>query len=536
MSHHLAIKLVADYALMRVGAIATIPRMQKGNLIGLAKLSLVLSAALTGCTVAPTQQTLPPAKPVVSSPTNSTIPISTTNNAEETGGVQVERAPHDDMWAQLAQDFTWTNYPNPSVKAAIDDIIEKREDFTRMAAHAAPYLRYIADQLAQHELPAELALIPLIESGYRPRAQSPQGAVGLWQFMPETGRQFGLKRSLWYDGRSDVIASTQAALDYLERLNNRFNGDWLLTLAAYNCGPAKVRRAIGKSNLGNYWEVAADLPTETRKHISRLLATIQIVGDPMLHGVALQPIPNVPVVTEFDLGGPIALEYITDIEDWSVDKFEELNPAFKRQYTDPDGPFGILVPVALELRIRETLSRIRPDQRVPVQIHLVQRGDTLSQIADRYNVSVEDLKRHNKLRGTLINIDTELVVPSPLQALHGQKRHRSNVVRVGYTVRAGDSLWTIGRKFGSSYKAIAKLNNLPLNTPLRPGQNLVVQESDHAQRYDIRRGDSLWKIARKFNVTIDQLQEWNDLSRRQLLQPGETLFVSNPHSLARQEI
>ena len=140
------------------------------------------------------------------------------------------------------------------------------------------------------------------------------------------------------------------------------------------------------------------------------------------------------------------------------------------------------------------------------------------------------------MRGTLINIGTELVVPSPLQALHPQERHRSNVVHVGYTVRAGDSLWAIGRKFGSSYKAIAKLNNLPLNTPLQPGQNLLVQESDHPQRYAIRRRDSFWKMARKFNVTIDQLQEWNDLSRRRLLQPGKTLFVSNPHNLAIQEI
>ena len=121
----------------------------------------------------------------------------------------------------------------------------------------------------------------------------------------------------------------------------------------------------------------------------------------MQHGVALQPIPNVPIFTEFDLGGPIDLKHLTAIEGWSVDKFEELNPAFIREYTDPEGTYGILVPVALEPRIRETLSRIRPDQRVPVQIHLVQRGDTLSQVSDRYNGSIGELKRHNKLRGIL---------------------------------------------------------------------------------------------------------------------------------------
>lgn len=444
--------------------------------------------------------------------------------------------PHANIWLQLASEFTWNNPANPAISAALELINQQPQAFERATARAAPYLWYIVDQLQKRTLPPELALVPLIESGYQALAQSPGGAAGLWQFMPATGRRFGLKQTRWYDGRRDIVASTQAALDYFEHLNQRFDGDWLLAVAAYNCGPAKVRRALKQNNATDYWAIAADLPPETRRHIPKLLASIQIVRDPTPYQIALPPIPDAPAFTQFDLADPIALEYLFYIKGWSKAAFEKLNPAFKQRYTGPQGPFEILVPIGLEQRVSDVLARIPLDQRIPTQIHIVETGDTLSEIAQKYGVAIYDLKTNNNLRGNLLKVGKELVVPMSRQTDGENEYDRPAIAEGGHVVKRGDSLWTIGQKYGTSPKAIAKLNNISLSATIQPGRVLLVHGPQNAARYAVVRGDSLWRIARKFRISVNQLQTWNNFSRHRVLQPGETVIVSNPRTNKQHEI
>jgi len=444
--------------------------------------------------------------------------------------------PHSDVWQRLSSTFPWAYPTDQAVGAALERLVEHPRGFERATERAAPYLWYIAGRLEQRNLPSELALVPLIESGYRAQVQSPRGAVGLWQFMPATGRRFGLKQTRWYDARGDVIHATNAALDYLSRLNQRFNGDWLLAIAAYNCGPTKVRQALKKNNATSYWSIAADLPPETRRHIPRLLASIQIIREPARYQITIESIPNRPAFTQIDLDGPIALAHLFSVPGWSQSAFKELNPAFKRDYTDPNGPFEILVPIGLERAVQDTLARIPKSQRVPTQIHVVQSGDTLSGISQRYSVAIYDLKAQNRLRGNRIKIGKELVVPVPSRAYEANDPQGLTIQRTDHVVKRGESLWTISRHYGTNSRSIAALNGLSVASTLQPGQVLRVRSTHDVARYAVRRGDSLSRIAQKFKISIDQLQTWNRLSRHRTLQPGETLIVSNPRFDKQHEI
>ena len=450
--------------------------------------------------------------------------------------VEPKVPPHSDVWQRLSSTFAWAYPTDQAVGAALERLVEHPRGFERATERAAPYLWYIAGRLEQRNLPSELALVPLIESGYRAQVQSPRGAAGLWQFMPATGRRFGLKQTRWYDARGDVIHATNAALDYLSRLNQRFNGDWLLAIAAYNCGPAKVRQALKKNNATSYWSIAADLSPETRRHIPRLLASIQIIREPARYQITIESIPNRPTFTQIDLDGPIALAHLFSVPGWSQSAFKELNPAFKRGYTDPNGPFEILVPIGLERAVQDTLARIPKSQRVPTQIHVVQSGDTLSGISQRYSVAIYDLKAQNRLRGNRIKIGKELVVPVQSRAYEANDPQGLTIQRTDHVVKRGESLWTISRRYGTNSRSIAALNGLSVASTLQPGQVLRVRSTHDAARYAVRRGDSLSRIAQKFKISIDQLQTWNRLSRHRTLQPGETLIVSNPRFDKQHEI
>ena len=431
-------------------------------------------------------------------------------------------------WGRLANEFAWPYPSHQAVQVAIEHWRQRPEHFEHASRQAEPYLWFIAEMLASRQLPAELALVPMIESSYQANARSSAGAAGLWQFMPATGSRFGLKQTPWYDARLDIIESTRAALDYLEHLHKGFAENWLLAIAAYNCGPAKVRRAMEKNQSDDFWGIAHDLPRETQLHIPKLLAAIQITRDPAEYGIALHAIKNAPWFRQLDLGGPIDFKVlVTAARGLSEHQFERLNPGFRRTVTDPEGPFRVLVPHELHGNIARAIASLSANQRMPVRTHIVVVGDTLSEISQRFGVGIAALQAHNKLRGNLIRVGDELHISG---SSNGPLDNGPSNVVVHHTVRRGDSLKTIGRQYGTTDIAIATLNNLSLDDTLQPGQHLRVELTAMARKYAVAPGDSLWIIARKFNVTVKQLQKWNGLRDHQLLRPGQTLFVGNPVS------
>ena len=402
------------------------------------------------------------------------------------------------------------------------------------------YLYYIVSELEARNMPLELALLPVVESAFNPTALSRAKAAGLWQFIPSTGRRFGLKQNIYYDGRRDIVESTRAALDYLQFLANEFDGDWLLAIAAYNAGEMNVSRAIKRNQAKglptDFFNL--DLPRETEAYVPKLLAMRRIVEDPAKHGLEFGTLENQPYFVKVDAGGQIDLELAAELAGMSQEDFLAINPGFKRRVTDPDGPYQLLIPVANEQAFMEQLANLPTEKRVPVVYYRVRTGDTLNKIGQRYGLSVSELRAMNNLRSNLIHVGQELL----LRGVNSKTSTASdNVAKVSsatnrttrtgaYTVRSGDTLWDIARRYDVDANDLASYNKLD-NDTIKPGQKLKIpgvkadSGSIAQMTYTVRRGDTLSEIATQFKVGVQQLMNWNNLRSAKALRAGQELVV-----------
>ncbi|EKT4468667.1 transglycosylase SLT domain-containing protein [Pseudomonas putida] len=411
----------------------------------------------------------------------------------------VEQAPQD-VWERMRQGFALQDDigVNPRIEQQRLWFASNPTFLESAGERGSLYLHYIVERLEERDMPLELALLPAIESAYNPMAYSRAHAVGLWQFIPSTGRHFKLRQTNFYDGRRDITASTNAALDYLGRLHDMFNGDWLLALAAYNAGEGTVSRAIERNErLGlptDYWNLP--LPQETRDYVPKLLALSQVVLTPEAYGVNLSPIANEPYFEAVAINERLDLSRVAAFADIDEDELIQLNPAFKKRMT-VDGPKQLLVPTAKAQLLSDSLSNLKPEELVSLQpnkavfqaalaeakapvkarSYRVKRGDNLSSIAKAHRVSVRDLQRWNRLSGN--------------------------------RVKAGQVLALRG---GSSSGAA----------------NRVASSKQRSTQYKVRKGDSLYAVAKRFNVEMKHLKRWNPRSGH-ALKPGQTLTVYLSH-------
>ena len=354
----------------------------------------------------------------------------------------------------------------------------------RVFGRADLYLYYIVTELERRGMPLELALLPVVESAFEPYAYSRARASGLWQFIPGTGSKYGLKQDWWYDGRRDIVESTRAALDYLQSLHDEFNGDWLLAIAAYNCGEALVERAVNMNRAAgrpvDFWDLW--LPRETKAYVPKLLAMKRLVLDPEGYGLAFSPIPNQPYFARVPTQGQVNLRIAAEIAGISPEDLYELNPAFHRWATDPTGPHFVLVPVEAADVFAENITQLSADQRLGVAHYSVHRGDSLATVALKFHTSVIVLRELNDMPVGAIAVGDDLRVPGAMTDLpakvmlaaarvdgHGRSRGSRAHVQV---VRRGDSLWTIARRTGMNVNTLATLNGLQPGDPLRAGQHI----------------------------------------------------------------
>lgn len=407
---------------------------------------------------------------------------------------------------------------------------------------SSPYIHYIVERLQERNMPMELALLPMIESAYNPFAYSPADAVGLWQFIPSTGRNFNLRQTSWYDGRRDVTASTQAAMNYLARLHEMFNGDWLLALAAYNAGEGRVSRAIERNQkLGlptDYWNLS--LPQETQNYVPKLLALSQVIMAPKAYGVNLSPIANEPYFEEVELKQRMDLSRVAALAEVDEDELYLLNPAFKKRIT-VDGPQHLLVPTQKAELLTANLSTLKPQDLQNGQEYVVRPGDNLHGIANRYELSVASIKELNQIAGNTLRVGQHLNLPSTVQPAADstpQRTANTAVASRSYQVRNGDNLWQIAKANNVSVTDIQRWNALKGHS-LRVGQDLKLQgtagaqavasiERDDVTYYKVRKGDSLHLIAKRFNVQMKNLQSWNPRTGK-ALKPGQVLTLRLPN-------
>ncbi|MCP4987210.1 MAG: LysM peptidoglycan-binding domain-containing protein [Colwellia sp.] len=462
----------------------------------------------------------------------------------------------NNIWPRIQSKLTFDIPEHKRLVSQRNWYVKHQSYLERVAKRAEPFLYYIVDELEKNDMPIELALLPVVESAFDPFAYSHGRASGMWQFVPGTGDRFGMKQNWWYDGRRDVIASTQGAIKYLKYLNKYFDGDWMLALAAYNSGEGRVRKAVRKNKrLGkptDFWSL--DLPKETRAYVPKLLALADIIKRPAHFDLTLYPIDNKSVLSQVDIKSQLDLAKAANLAGLSLAELQRLNPGFNRWATDPDGPHRLLLPSHTVEKFELGLSKLSKNDRLAWQRYKIKSGDNLGVIARKFNTRVELIQQVNNINGNQIRAGKHLLIPVAAKSLDSyvfsqeqriaKKQSRSRKGnKVIHTVKSGDNLWDIGRKYKVNRKSIAKWNGFAPRDTLKLGQKLVIwqKKSSYANTktsnnvenaimrnitYKVRRGDSFARIADKFNVRISDIERWNKLDRSKYLQPGQRLKLS----------
>jgi membrane-bound lytic murein transglycosylase D len=407
------------------------------------------------------------------------------------------------------------------------------------------YMYHIVTELEARGMPLEIALLPVVESAFEPYAYSHARASGLWQFIPDTGSRFGLKQDWWYDGRRDIVESTRAALDYLDSLHDEFYGDWLLAIAAYNCGELAVEHAIDVNrSLGlpiTFWDLK--LPKETRAYVPKLLAMKRLVANPESYGLSISPIPNQPYFAQVETKGQISLKLAAEIAGISPEDVYELNPAFHRWATDPMGPYRLLLPVDAVDAFNRSIGELTDEERLGALHYRVKKGDSVASIAKQFHTTVNVVRELNDMPDGRPGVGQDLLLPSKVSLPSKVLLAASRIDRPApmqrrrwhvQVVRAGETLTSIARRHGMNVHTLATLNGLSPNEELRAGQKLRLSGISESRPtrgsvrrvvYTVRTGDTLDQIARIYQVSVAQLLSWNRVHSHGGLHTGQKLTI-----------
>jgi membrane-bound lytic murein transglycosylase D len=493
-----------------------------------------------------------------SADTKSNVDIGQSEDSPNTATAQ-----QSDLWDRLRKGYKIPNKNiNRRTQAQLDWYASHNEYLQRTFNRAQNYLYYIVTQLEKRHMPTELALLPVVESAFDPFAYSHGRASGMWQFIPSTGRIFGLKQNWWYDGRRDITASTNAALDYLQALADRFNGHWLLALAAYNSGAGTVLKAIKRNKARgrktDFWSL--HLPLETSAYAPKLMAIAKIIESPTKYGIDLKSIPNKPTFEQLDIGGQMDLAQAAKLADIKIETLYRFNPGFNRWATSPQGPHKLLIPIQHANDFKHAIAKLSNKDRLTWRRYKIRSGDSLIRIAKHFNTTPDVIRHVNNLHSNQIRVGHHLLIPVASRGNHYYKLNSNNRLlakqkfygdkhstsKIVHKVRSGDTLWDLSRKYHVGVRSIAKWNGMAPGDPLRPGKKIVIWSKSWALTakkdtrarlsrktlirkigYRVRSGDSLAKIAEKFNLKVNQIAMWNNLNRKRYLQPGQhlTLYV-----------
>ena len=438
----------------------------------------------------------------------------------------VDYSDDHDLWKIIAENQAINVDENPRIQSHVDWISERPD--------------YLA----------------IVESDYYPFSYSHGTATGIWQFIPSTGRMYGLDEDWWHEDRRDVLASTKAAVQYLKDLNQMFDGDWLLSIAAYNAGPGRVQRAIDNNikqgKKIDYWSL--DLPKETEKYVPKLLAVAKVLKDPDRFNQKLTMIENKPYLEPVKLQSQFDLALIAQWTNLSIDEIYSFNPGLKRWATPETLPYTILLPVDVVDDFIETLSNQKNRPKVSWTRYKVKEGDSLSVIAQNFNTTINQIQSVNDIKGNLIRASSYLIVPLAREkegyySLSETQREKSrlnatkNSEKLIYKVVSGDSLWKISNDFSVTINELVRWNKIAPKAPLQIGKELVILIDDKEKTelakitntgidinrkivYTVKSGDNLSLIAQRYKVKVSQIRDWNDLNEKDILQPGDKLTIT----------
>ncbi len=435
-----------------------------------------------------------------------------------------------------------------------------RDAFAKYLARSKKYTPMMKRILKQYGLPQDLIYLSLVESGYNPNAYSWARAVGLWQFISSTGRLYGLKRNWWMDERRDPVKSTHAACRHLKDLYEEF-GSWELAMAAYNGGSGRIRNTIKKQRTIDFWKLR--LKRQTMDYVPLIMAAAIIAKNPEKYGFDnIEYEPEV-VWDEVVIDRCLDLSVVAKALGCSLKELKELNPELLRRYTPPNAKkYTLKIPVGTKEKFLLAYDSMPSPKETSWVRHKIRRGETVSSIAAKYGVSQYAIFAANNLnRRSKIYAGKTLIVPVPLdreyRASSRKKNREYSAKNSVYTVRAGDTMWDIARAFGTTVSALRRINYIERGSRIYVGQKLRIpstatklknKKTTYAQTdqpkkkssgskksssgtYKVRRGDTLWDIARKFGTTTDRIRSLNGLGRSSRIYPGQVLIVSADNDL-----
>ena len=444
----------------------------------------------------------------------------------------VKKDSYINIWEylQVNNKIKQSNYLDEQILSYMNDHLRDIEKFEEYLNDSYYFLYFVIKELEKNNLPIELSILPYIESNYDPFSISPSGAVGMWQFMPRTGRLYELNKSWWSEDRHDPFKSTEAAIGYLKYLYQRFDGDIYLSIAAYNAGPSLVDKRINQNKRKgediDFWSL--NLPTQTKNYVPKYIALRELILNPQKYGITLPNIPYDSVVQKITIPGQVEILALSEYLEIKPELLYKLNAGYTKWASAPKDESIFFIPKEKYFLFSSEKNPFNKTNDINWISHTVNKGDNLWDLAIKYDTEVDVIKEVNYLNNDLLSINDNLLIPL------GKTKSNNFIPYEMYIVSEGDTLWSIAKKYNLNINNLARMNSLNKNEYLQLGQQLsignknIYRNMESKKRtilYSVKQGDNLFKISELFDVTISSIEEINKFSNPTLM-PGQIIKIA----------
>jgi len=440
--------------------------------------------------------------------------------------------PYQNIWDYIKQNNVSQNKNilNDQVLSYMNMHLRDLDKFNEYLNDSYYFLYFVINELENSNLPLELAILPYIESNYDPFSISSSGAVGMWQFMPRTGRLYQLNRSWWSEDRHDPFKSTEAAIKYLEYLYQRFDQDIYHTLAAYNAGPSLLDRRINQNKRRglqtDFWSL--NVPVQTKNYVPKFIALRELIFNSENYGIQLPDIPYEPVVKKISIPGQVEVLTLSEYLEIKPELLYKLNAGYTKWASAPKDESVFYIPVEKYSMFEDSDNPFNDSNQINWISHIVESGDSLWSIARKYDTEVSIIKKINYLGDDLLSINDNLLIPL------SKSKSNNFIPYEMHIVSEGDTLWSIAKQYNIEIRDLSRMNSIEQNSYLQLGQQLSIgnknihrnmESKKRTILYSVKQGDNLFKISELFDVSIKSIEDINNFNNVTLM-PGQIIKVA----------
>ena len=452
---------------------------------------------------------------------------------QEDSDQQVEKdVTYSDIWEYILQNNNIKNEVvlTEQILSYMNVHLKDLDKFEEYLNDSYYFMYFVINELEKNNLPIELSILPYIESNYDPFSISSSGAVGMWQFMPRTGRLYDLNKSWWNEDRHDPFKSTEAAVSYLKYLYQRFDKDIYLTLAAYNAGPSLVERRINQNKRKeddlDFWSL--NLPSQTKNYVPKYLALRELIFNSEEYGLKMPKIPYDSVVEKIVIDGQVEILALSEFLEIKPELLYKLNAGYTKWASAPEDKSIFFIPKEKYAQFVSQENPFNSINNINWITHTVKRGDNLWDLSIKFDTEVNIIKEVNYLNNDILSINDTLLIPL------SKTKSNDFIPYQMYIVSEGDTLWGIAEKYNLDVEDLAKMNSLNKNEYLQLGQQLsignknIYRNIESRKRtilYSVKQGDNLFKISELFDVTIKSIEEINNFNQATLM-PGQIIKIA----------